>query len=534
MKKILTIAASAVMLMFAASSCEKDFDAKIYGKLNSTNFPKTESDFESYAMECYLPFTGVWDYNLSTSQPLYSYNSGIQCHFSQPSDESALPITRWWSTNMVECNFKPCEDWGRWSGDGTPSYLNRIRDITRFTKILGDLEAADELPEAKKKALEAEVRLIRGITMYYLMHIYGPIPVIIDPALVDDEEALKNWARPTLDQMCKYIEDDFTFAVENIPEKQPQSGRYNRDYARFWLMRHCLNEGGHVAGDYQKAYDLYDQFTGGYHLFTTGDNPFQELFYEENEKNSEYIMTMETTSSADLEHKNGNGLCILNYVIPMDCAREGVFANLGISWSGQCYAVNPKFYNTFEAKDKRKACIVTSYKSGWGWGEYTPETINSNWYGYILWKYPMTKKSAYSGADYPLARWADVMLMRAEADVRLHNAVSAEAVDLVNQVRARAGLADLKAEATASVSAFLDALLTERGHELFWEGQRKIDLIRFGKYYTIMSADGRTPTSEYLPMPNYAIEEAEASGVKLERYFFRDDYDGPRTPVDKS
>ena len=96
-------------------------------------------------------------------------------------------------------------------------------------------------------------------------------------------------------------------------------------------MRHCLNEGSHMSGYYQKAYDLYTQFKGNYQLFTQGDNPFKELFYEENEKNSEYIMTMETTSSADLEVKNGNGLCILNYVIPMDLAKEGEFSNLGIS-----------------------------------------------------------------------------------------------------------------------------------------------------------------------------------------------------------
>ena len=528
---IIKIAASALAVLLVASSCEKNFDAQIYDKLSSTNFPMTESDFENYVMQCYLPFTGVWDYTLSASGPFYSYNKGIQCHFNQPSDESARPITRWWSTTLVECNFKPCENWGRGAGDGTPSYLNKIRDITRFTQVIGELEDTDKLSDAKKRAFIAEVRLIRGITMYYLLHIYGPVAVIVDPALVKDEDALKDWSRPTLDQMCQYIEDDFSFAVDNLPETQPQSGRYDRDYARFWLMRHCLNEGSHMSGNYQKAYDLYKQFTGGYQLFTKGENPFKELFYEENEKNSEYIMAMETTSSADLESKNGNGLCILNYVIPMDLAKEGEFENLGLSWSGQCYAVNPKFYDTFEENDLRKACIVTHYNSAWGAGSYSPETINANWYGYIIWKYPMTKKAAYNGADYPLARWADVMLMRAEADVRLNNAVSAEAIDLVNQVRARAGLDGLKAEATASVSAFLDALLMERGHEFFWEGQRKIDLIRFGKYHTIMTADGREPSAQYLPMPNFAMEEAEAAGITLERYFFRDDYDGPKNPL---
>ena len=97
-----------------------------------------------------------------------------------------------------------------------------------------------------------------------------------------------------------------------------------------------------------------------------------------------------------------------------------------------------------------------------------------------------------------------------------------------NQVRARAGLAGLSADKTASVDAFLDALLLERGHELLFEGCRKIDLIRFGKYYQTMSARGRTPDSEYFPIPNFSVEQAKNSGYTFTQYYTRPDYDGPQ------
>ena len=59
-----------------------------------------------------------------------------------------------------------------------------------------------------------------------------------------------------------------------------------------------------------------------------------------------------------------------------------------------------------------------------------------------------------------------------------------------------------------------------------YEGGRKVDLIRFNKYNTIMTAYGRTPSSQYFPLPNYAVEQAEKSGFTLTQYFTRTDYDG--------
>ena len=41
-------------------SCENDFDAKIYGKLSTTNFPSTASDYENYMLGCYIPFSVNW------------------------------------------------------------------------------------------------------------------------------------------------------------------------------------------------------------------------------------------------------------------------------------------------------------------------------------------------------------------------------------------------------------------------------------------------------------------------------------------
>jgi len=75
--------------------------------------------------------------------------------------------------------------------------------------------------------------------------------------------------------------------------------------------------------------------------------------------------------------------------------------------------------------------------------------------------------------DFPIFRYADVLLMKAEAAWRQGN--NGVALQFVNQVRERANVAPL-----ATLDA--DILLAERGRELFAEGHRRSDLIRFGKY----------------------------------------------------
>lgn len=76
--------------------------------------------------------------------------------------------------------------------------------------------------------------------------------------------------------------------------------------------------------------------------------------------------------------------------------------------------------------------------------------------------------------DYVYFRLADILLMKAEAILR-GGTDPQSAVSLVNLVRARAGL-------SAITAITLDQLLDERGREMYWEGWRRTDLIRFGKF----------------------------------------------------
>ena len=519
-------------------SCENNFDAQIYGKLSTLTFPSTADEYEDYMLSSYLPFQNKWSYTWGdgTNYPWYIPSNGIYHGFDTCTDEEAewnIAANRQFWTDMTRCYFENLKTITKNSSSGT-NHFEKLRDVSRMTRIVGDLEAATTLAETRKKELLGEVRLLRGLMMYYLLHYYGPVPVILDPALIGNTEAENNLVRPTLDEMAGYITDDFLFATENAPETQSEKGRVTADYARFCLMRHYLNEGAHMSGYYEKAYNLYSQFKGNYSLFKSGDNPYIDQFKQANNWNSEVIMALSVDPQATGGNTAGSFNCFMVYSLPKDCAATDGDGNAtpflaGKGW-GQYLNVSKQFYDTYEEDDLRKASVITSYYSTSYKCMVTSDDIGSKWSGYILNKYPIEVKNQYQPGNIPLARWADVLLMYAEADVRKSSSVTTNAIDCVNQVRNRAGLDNLPASATASVAAFLDALLAERGHELLFEGCRKIDLIRFNKYYTTMSAFGpsRTPTSQYVPLPDYAVQLAEQVGKKLEQYFTRDDYDGPK------
>lgn len=99
--------------------------------------------------------------------------------------------------------------------------------------------------------------------------------------------------------------------------------------------------------------------------------------------------------------------------------------------------------------------------------------------------------------DFVIFRLADIILLKAEAQVRLNGAGAGD--DLVNQIKARAGI-------TQGAGYTLDDILEERGRELLWEGHRRQDLIRFGKFTDVWWEKTVTdPNKKIFPIPQFAL-----------------------------
>ena len=128
--------------------------------------------------------------------------------------------------------------------------------------------------------------------------------------------------------------------------------------------------------------------------------------------------------------------------------------------------------------------------------------------GARMFKYQPGRQSDpnYFGNDYPLYRVAEMYFNKAEALMRKNNGVATQAaVDLVNQVRVRNfTAADWVTEAYTVLTLTMDELLAERGREFVFEGKRRADMIRFGKFVTATWWDhvpSNDPNKNLFPIP---------------------------------
>jgi hypothetical protein len=271
----------------------------------------------------------------------------------------------------------------------------------------------------------------------------------------------------------------------------------------------------------------------GYALYTQGGSEaYVNQFRQSNKFNSEVVMAMSVSAEAEGD-VNKDFFPITFYAFPSDAAKYADVENtiptpFGQGTWEQVYNVAPLFYETYEEGDARQGVILTSYiRNNAERTLVTKNDLGVIWDGYILHKWQNEINNAFQAHDVPLARWADVLLMYAEAMARKTQAVpSGDAMQAVTDVRARAGLPPLSGAATASYDGFMEALLAERGHEFLYEGQRKIDLIRFNKYrHNIRAIKDRTPTHQYLPIPDYAVRQAGEYGKSLTQTYERPGYD---------
>lgn len=117
------------------------------------------------------------------------------------------------------------------------------------------------------------------------------------------------------------------------------------------------------------------------------------------------------------------------------------------------------------------------------------------WRREVQYEQVMDSKRLYTGINYPLLRYSDVLLMYAEASLEYSGEVSQEAYDCVKAIRDRAGI-KTKAYADYDAASFREFVRNERGRELCFEGIRKYDLIRWGIFVEAMNGYVKAATDD--------------------------------------
>jgi starch-binding outer membrane protein, SusD/RagB family len=365
-------------------------------------------------------------------------------------------------------------------------------------------------------AVKAQARFLRAFFMYQIMDLFGQVPFKGDKDISSVLSRTQAFDK-IVTELEAVIPDLAT--AEFTPS---QTIVATKEAAQAFLAKLYLNKGVYTAANVSDTYTFaaadmdrvisYCDALINSNKFALTDTYFDNFATDNDVKSKELVF--------NLPYKAGVNPIPSNY----GGNQRLVYANLHFShtpsgWFG--FTTLSDFYYSFEANDKRLGGnIIDSTKSGLTNGFligqqydkaggklknrkgelliFTPDcplfgaTENQ---GIRIVKYQPDFDHPLAGAnDFGFIRYADVLLMKAEALWRKGNA--AGATPLVNQVRKARGLADL-----ATITE--KNLLAERGHELYYEGWRRNDLIRFGKFNDpVVNRETASPlTRRLFPIP---------------------------------
>lgn len=331
-----------------------------------------------------------------------------------------------------------------------------------------------QIKEEVKSRLIGEAKFLRALAYFNLVRVYGGVPLVLQQTTsLDGLEVPRN----TVDECYKQIIIDLQEAKQTLPAvgQQPKGyiGRATKGAATALLAKVYL-----TREDYPNVVKETDEVMQmGYKLWEN----YADNFDVEKENGQESIFEIQfKRNTPGVSGSNYNGF----YRPP--------FVNIN-GWTG--YGDDPvtrSHYECYEEGDLRRDINVRVYTIE----EYPNMSTNYEFPCYVN-KFqdpsPLAIRSQGGENNYPLLRYSDVYLMRAEA---LHaiNPADAEAYNCLNVVRRRAfGLNMNEASAVDSKTGlgkdgFLDIILLERRREFAFEGHRRFDLMRTHKLKAAMMA----------------------------------------------
>jgi hypothetical protein len=340
--------------------------------------------------------------------------------------------------------------------------------ITRANYIL---EHKDNIDFPRKAHILAEAKFLRAYYYFELVKYFGDVPLIIDKR-IGIEEA-RTIPRAPKAEVYAQIEADLIAAAAVLTPVAAQKGRATRGAAKALLGKVYLYQ-----NKYTEAAATFDEIidSGQYSLYPD----YSQLFSVAAENNSETIFDVEYTGL-----EGGSYGCLICLEGNAAVGFQGIRQYTGpVYGDGNSYNLpTPELYAAFSPIDPRRAATVLDIEAFIA-AQTNPASITyaigaGGHTGYYNNKYikkqgeiGLPDNDLTSPVNYRVLRYADVLLMAAEAHYQLGNPSRATA--LVNQIRQRAGIPG------ASVNS-IEKVYNERRLELSGEGLRFFDLVRTGQ-----------------------------------------------------
>jgi hypothetical protein len=455
-KKLISI----LIIALAVQSCTK-VDEKVYDKYAADQFYSTPTGADVSLANIYAKITGSWGSNYAGRDNCwYDLNS-----FS--SDEQVIPHrnTGDWQLDFAQLYMR--------IGSPSMGIINNTWNwayscIYSANKAIAQLTTANADP-----AKIAEAKVMRAWLYYLLIDDFGDVPFY-----TDNNTDVSKIPQDKRADIYKFIVSELTSNIDLLSETRGSAyyGRFNK-WAGYMVLAKVYLNAEVYTGTAQWANALAacnKVAAGGYKLHAGSANAASPLGYQYFELFGDVCPNDETILA---EYITQNIISGNIYAIRSLNSQNGT-ALIGFAgWNGTIIPAD--FYDKYDASDIRRNQFLVGPQAG---GITYTKTVSpiitpgaAPNEGIRDVKFFPVKPSDGSGEsnDFPIYRYADLLLMQAECNVRLGN--STAAAPFLNLVRQRAGLADIAAPT-------LQNIYDERGFELVFEGHRRQDMIRFGTF----------------------------------------------------
>ncbi|MCW0484222.1 RagB/SusD family nutrient uptake outer membrane protein [Gaoshiqia sediminis] len=456
MKKIFILLS---IIVFGLAACEDELNQVPISEMSADGFFQDEKGFEQAINGTYEALSTYPErqFHLSDvrSDNIYGVGSmGVRSH--EPVNNFAFTLA---------VNEYMTEAWD-----------NNFKGIMRANTVLENL-SADLVPdEAMRNRLEGEAKFLRALFYFDLIRYFGPVPLV--DRLVSPNEALEIPRSPVADIYTLIISD-----LQDAAQKLPSSysginiGRATSYAAKGLLARVHLTRSGPVlhpdgpclgVNEYSQALSLLNEVIAGPYSMLTDYAATFDLF---NENNSDIVF--------DIQFASGGLGVGASY--PGELAGSAFWKAAGYPYAIglETKDVSYDLINSYGENDSRLDFNVQIGYIDPTNGQYVEDPVCT--------KFSRIDPETWGadrfdfGINFPVLRFADVLLMKAECILQGASGTQTEVDKIVSDVRARGGL-------SAVSNVTMDDLLEERRKEFLGEGLRWHDLVRTGKVLDVMNA----------------------------------------------
>ena len=477
-----------VVAAVALGACDDMLTEVPESTITSENYYQTPDQIENATIALYADLGGDWNF------------FKIQQHwtFELPSDQGRFHPNE----PNVETQAPEYLNWTSTSRDAVLPWLVHFRNLLRANMVLEFAPQVEFDDPAKQAMLIAEARFMRAFHYFWLTRIYNGVPLYTSL----EEQRAGGKARATEPEVLAQIIEDAGAAAPDLPwtRSTNEKGRATRAAALALLSdayRWKANVHGNAREDWQASSDaaLAVIESGQYSLM---DNYIEAFLPGAEDFNTEEIFAVQFANTGWFGIDLWGGVYFAR-----NMAEYGV-----TGWA--VVVPTPAFYNSYATGDYRhdvtfrtSACRSDNTTppctaAGDSVIDFTPynfEGFSTKGHPHV-WKYRPSDNGfnmwGAGDANFPFYRYADVLLLYAEAQFELGN--DGIALDALNEVRARARKgtgAESRPEPADLATISKDIIYQERSWELSFEMDRWFDLVQRGETYFVDQLTTNDPLS---------------------------------------